>query len=132
MDSQEKVKTLKTVRESVKKDFKFLMNNPVVEAVLLYGSYAKGEQSTRSDIDVCIVAPSLKTPRQFSKLLSNIWSRINANKYYVRIFEELPLYIKIEIIKNYKVIIAKNLSELTYYFYHYRKIWQHQSIHRVR
>ena len=102
-----------------------------IEAVLLYGSYAENRQTARSDIDICIVASKLKAPKQFSGLLSQIWQKIDANKYDVRIFEELPLYIKIGIIKKHIVIFSRSIPELSYYFYHYRKLWQDQSVNWV-
>lgn len=88
--------------EKIREDFRFLEKEKEVYAILLYGSYAKGEQTKRSDIDICVVAPKLKTPKEFARLLGKIWRNIDANKYDVRIFEELPLYIKIEVIKNYE------------------------------
>lgn len=119
---------------NIKNDFDFLKNKiekGIIHSVLLYGSYSRDEQTARSDIDICIVAPQLKTPEQFSKLLGEIWQNINANKYDVRIFEELPLYIKIEIINTHKVIFSENIQELYYYFYHFRKIWNDQSVNWI-
>ena len=118
----------------IKEDFSFLkskIENKEVEAVLLYGSYAENKQTARSDIDICVVAPKLKAPKQFSSLLGQIWQKIDASKYDVRIFEELPLYIKMEVIKKHIVIFSRNIPELHYYFYHYRKLWQDQSVNWV-
>ena len=47
----------------IQEDFNFLKNkikNGELQAILLYGSYAENEQTARSDIDICIVAPKLK------------------------------------------------------------------------
>jgi len=95
------------------KDFDFLKDREEVKAVLLYGSYARNEQNIRSDIDICVVAPKLKTPKEFASLLGEIWRNIDANKYDVRIFEELPLYLKMEVIKNHKIIFSTNPYELS-------------------
>lgn len=119
---------------NIKKDFALLKNKiekEEIHSVLLYGSYAEGKQTMRSDIDICVVAPKLKTPKQFSKLLGQIWQNINADKYDARVFEELPLYIKMEVIKKHKVVFSKNIPELYYYFYHYRKLWNDQSVNWV-
>ena len=43
--------------EMAKKDLAFLQDN--VLGVLIYGSWATGESHEKSDIDICIVAPSL-------------------------------------------------------------------------
>ena len=114
--------------DEIKKDFEFLKGRKEVKAVLLYGSYARNEQNIRSDIDICVVAPTLKTPKDFAKLLREIWRNVDANKYDVRIFEELPLYLKIEVIRNHKIIFSEDPYELSYYFYHYRKLWKDQSV----
>ena len=118
----------------IKEDLSFLktkIESEEIEAVLLYGSYAENKQTARSDIDICVVAPKLKAPKQFSKLLSQIWQKMDANRYDVRVFEELPLYIKMEVIKKHIVIFSRNIPELYYYFYHYRKLWQDQSVNWV-
>jgi len=118
------------MEEQIRKDFEFLREREDVEAVLVYGSWVRGEATKRSDIDICVVAPKLRTPKEFSKLLLYIWSNVDSNKYDVRLFEELPLYIKIEVIKNHKVIFCKHgVPELSYYFYKYRKLWNDQSLH---
>ena len=118
----------------IKKDFGFLEDRIVkgeVDSVLLYGSYAKNQQTARSDIDICIVAPKLKTSSQFSELLGYIWQNTDANKYDIRIFEALPLYIKMDIIKKHIVIISINIQDLYYYFYKFRKIWNDQSVNWI-
>ena len=118
----------------IKKDFEFLKDKIAkgeVDSVLLYGSYAENQQTARSDIDICIVAPKLKTPSQFSELLGHIWQNIDASKYDVRIFEALPLYMKIGIIKKHVVIMSINIHDLYYYFYNFRKIWNDQSINWI-
>ena len=118
----------------IKKDFSFLkqeLKNDRILGVILYGSYAKNEQHARSDIDICIIAPKCKTPKEIAGLLGFIWQNINANIYDIRIFEELPLYIKISIINNHRIIYAKDKYSLYEYFYLYRKLWQDQSLHWI-
>ena len=62
-------------------------------AVLLYGSVVKGEETPRSDIDICLVAPTCKDK---AGLLREVHRNLDvfSKKYDVRIFEELPLYIQ--------------------------------------
>ena len=43
----------------------------------------------------------------------------------------MPLYLKIEVINNHKIIFAKNVPELFYYFYFLRKLWKDQAIVRM-
>lgn len=118
----------------LKKDFIFLkpkLEDRTILAVLVYGSHVKNEQNSRSDYDICIVAPKLKTPKEFAELLRHIWGNVNTNKYDVRIFEELPLYIKASIIKNNEIIYITDKPKLVYYFYITNKIWLDQSVHWI-
>ena len=98
----------------LKKGFEFIRDE--VEGVLLFGSAAKGEQTTRSDIDIALVRPKNK------RVLLKVFERLGG-KYDVRIFEDLPLYIKMAIIKNHQIIFG-NEVELSYYFYRFRKEWK--------
>jgi len=56
----------------------------------------------RSDIDVCLVKPE---PGTYEKVLEKL-----SGKYDIKVFEELPLYIQIEVIKNHKVIYGDELN----------------------
>ncbi len=113
-------------KEYIEKDFSFIFNKKEVLAVLLYGSVVKEEQTPRSDIDVCIVAPASENK---AELLKEVYRNIDvfSKKYDVRIFEELPLYIKIQIIQNHEVIYAKDIYEMHEYFYYFRKLWEDQA-----
>ena len=89
--------------------------------ILLYGSYVKGEETKRSDIDICLVMPS-------ERVLNEVFSKLGG-KYDIKVFEELPLYIRISIIKNHVKIYAKD--ELDLYFYSQMKIWKDME-HRIK
>lgn len=120
--------------KQLKKDFAFLkekLKERDILAVLLYGSYVKNMQHIKSDIDVCVVAPKYKTIKQQADLLGYLWRNVNANKYDVRLFEELPLKIKASIIKNHKVIFVGDKKELMEYFYFTNKIWKDQSVNWI-
>lgn len=61
------------VSGKVSEDFKFWFDNISVFGVLLYGSVVKGESNERSDIDVCVVAPSVSNKIGFLRgILSNV------------------------------------------------------------
>ncbi len=120
----------------MKKDLKLLFQNleklkSKVVGILLYGSYAKNESTIRSDIDVCVVAGT-HSKKKLKSLYRDILQISGINeKYDIRIFELIPLYLKHEIITQGRVIWAKNLPELYYYFYFYRKLWQDQAVNRI-
>ena len=113
--------------EPVRKDLFFLSLRDDILAILLYGSIAKGEDTQRSDIDICIVSPSCKDKKG---LLNEIYRKLDvfSKKYDVRFFEELPLYIQINIIENNIIIYSKNVYELYEYFYCFRKLWDDQAM----
>jgi len=98
----------------LKNDFEFIKEE--VKGVLLFGSAAKGEQSKRSDIDIALVRPKNK------RVLLRVFERVG-EKYDVKIFEDLPLYIKMDIIKNHQIIFGDEV-ELSYYFYRFREEWK--------
>ena len=104
----------------LKSDFEFIKDE--VDGVLLFGSAAKGELTTRSDIDIALVRPSTR------RVLFSVFERVGG-KYDTKIFEDLPLHIKMDIIKNHQIIFGDEV-ELSYYFYRYRKEWKDME-HRV-
>ena len=91
--------------------------------ILVYGSAAKGEENKRSDIDICIVAPDEDSYKIFKETL-----HLN---YDIKIFELMPLYLKIKVIENHKVLYTKDICELYEYFYFFRKLWEDQK-HRQK
>jgi len=94
-------------------DFEFIKDE--VNGVLLFGSAAKGGLSKRSDIDIALVRPRTK------RVLLKVFARVGG-KYDVKIFEELPLPVKMDIIQHHQVIFGDEV-ELSYYFYQFRKEW---------
>jgi len=79
----------------------------------------------RSDIDIAII-----TQKKDKITNVSIWDSILGHippNYDVKIFELLPLYIQIDIIKNYLVLFGDSL-EISEYFYHYRKVWKDMAI----
>jgi len=115
-----------SVVKRVEKDFEFLKGK--VLALLIFGSFARGEATARSDIDICVVAPRQKPV----EVLKTIWRKVDVygKKYDVWVFEELPLYLKIEIIENHEIVFG-DASELGEYFYFWRKLWEDQK-HRQK
>lgn len=96
-------------------------------AILLFGSKAKDLSLTR-DIDICIVAPDTKNK---ATLLLEIFSKIHKQDYDIWLFEELPLYMKVEIIKNHKILWCRDNYKLYDYFAKIMRIWSDQEI-RIR
>lgn len=90
--------------------------------VVVYGSYLSNYFiPQRSDIDIAIIS-------QIQDKKENIAIRKKylgefSEKYDIKIFELLPLFIKMEIINNYSVLYGNPL-DISEYFYHFRSIWK--------
>ena len=110
---------LEKLIQNLKEDFREFA--PECLGILLYGSYAKGESTKRSDVDVCIVRPSKET---FDRILGKL-----GGKYDIRVFEELPLYVRIDIVKNHIRIYATD--EIDFYFYKQIRMWKDME-HRIK
>ncbi len=110
----------------VRKDLESLFDE--VFAVMLYGSWASGEEHVGSDIDICLVAPDSKDKIALQR---KAFALIRDEKYDVRIFELLPLFLKAEVMEKGVVVYSRDVYELYEYFYFYRKLWDEQK-HRQR
>ncbi|NOZ82061.1 MAG: nucleotidyltransferase domain-containing protein [Candidatus Micrarchaeota archaeon] len=117
---------LNDVISVIKKDFSFLEGR--VMGVLIFGSVAEGGADTRSDVDVCIVAPKENREKLIREILRKV--DVHGKNYDVHIFEALPLYMKIEVVEKHIVVIGDEL-EINEYFRFYRKLWNDQK-HRQR
>ena len=106
---------MKTVWRSMdlKRDFEMFKDDAL--GILIFGSSARMEDVERSDIDICIVRPVN------DGLLTEI-NRMLGGKYDIKVFEDLPLYIRIEIIRDHKIIYGDEV-ELSAYFYQFRRLW---------
>ena len=113
-------------KQKILKDFEFAFKKNIL-AILLFGSHVKGEETIQSDIDICIVAPKCDREELWHEILRSV----DTAKYDVEIFEELPLYLKVEVMENHRILYAKDELDLYEYFYFVRKLWKDQE-HRQR
>lgn len=103
--------------EEIRKDLKTLNEFWVV----IYGSWAKGETTSRSDIDVAVITRTEDTGANIKirrKLLGK-----TPPLYDVKVFELFPLHIKASVMAKYTVVFGDPL-EISEYFYYYRKLWK--------
>ena len=98
----------------LKKEFEFIKDD--AQGILLYGSCATDTANERSDIDICLIKP------QTAGILNRIFQKVGG-RYDIKIFEDLPLYVKMDVIENYRVIYG-NEPSISYYLYHFRKNWE--------
>jgi len=80
-----------------------------VIAVLVFGSYARGEQ--HRDIDVCLILDKKYDNLAMSKKRLHYLSDLS-NKVDLHIFQQLPIYIKTRIIGEGKILLLKKEDRL--------------------
>ena len=108
----------------IKKDLKKLDEFWVV----VYGSFLSDYYIPhKSDIDIAIITQKREKESNIS-IWKNTWGAFSVS-FDIKIFELLPLSIKMEVIENYQVIFG-NLLEISEYFYQYRAIWK-DMVHRI-
>lgn len=89
--------------------------------VVIYGSYANDNFTTRSDIDIAIVTRK-SNPVENKKIWQRVLGKV-PNRFDLKVFELLPLEIKASIIQNHIVVFGNSL-DISEYFYYFRKLWE--------
>lgn len=108
----------------IKKDLEFCKNYWTV----IYGSFLSDHFiKSRSDIDIAVISQKQKKQKNLKFWYDLIGK--SPKLYDIRIFELFSLYMKIQVITNYKVLFGDPL-EISEYFYQYYKIWKDME-HRV-
>jgi predicted nucleotidyltransferase len=77
--------------------------------VALYGSYAKKSQNKMSDIDLAVYYKGNEKERFRFRI--NLAGELG-DKYDVRIFQDLPLYMRNEVIKSGKILYKRDMQKL--------------------
>lgn len=83
-----------------------------VLAVILFGSRARGEELPGSDIDLCLVlAPARGT--KIDQMTARVaYLPHGSGRLDLRIFQQLPLYIRRRVLKEGTVLLCKDLDAL--------------------
>ncbi len=80
-----------------------------VEFIYLYGSAAYGKSHEGSDIDICICYSGAE--KEAYKFLLSAMSSINNNILDIKLFRQLPLYIRIDVFKG-RLLFSKDISRV--------------------
>ncbi len=90
--------------------------------LVIYGSYLNDSFIPyRSDIDIAVIT-QISTKQANLNLWRELLGKI-PSLYDVKIFELLPLFIQIRIIKSRRIIFGDSLK-ISEYFYRFRKLWK--------
>jgi predicted nucleotidyltransferase len=111
---------LEEIKRKVIEDLNPILNN--LAGILIYGSLARGEENERSDVDICLVAPGADGIRLSRKALT----LERDERLDIRVFELMPLYMKMAVIEEGLVVYSKDIPGLYEYFYSFRRIWEDQ------
>lgn len=114
----------KEIIENIKRDFGFLIENPSFLGLMLYGSQIDDLQTNRSDIDLCIILNKVDSKEIFNNLCTKV--DLFGKKYDIHFFEELPWYIRGDILEKGIVVLSSDIPLLFEFLYPYRKIWNDQ------
>ncbi|TRZ54960.1 nucleotidyltransferase domain-containing protein [archaeon] len=77
-------------------------------AVIVFGSFARKEKY--SDIDICLVLKRKMEPLKMSKIKLGYMKDFPS--FDIQIFQQLPLYIRIRILKEGKILFCSNMDML--------------------
>nr|MDO8085836.1 nucleotidyltransferase domain-containing protein [Candidatus Sigynarchaeum springense]MDO8117132.1 nucleotidyltransferase domain-containing protein [Candidatus Sigynarchaeota archaeon] len=110
------------LRERLRRIFSFTLDNPAILGVLLYGSYATGGNTCRSDVDICIVTSDISDYDAWSYVIQNLGGEAE-DKFDVRVFNELPIQIQGQILDKGIVIVSPDVPALYERLFPARKQW---------
>jgi len=74
-----------------------------VRFIILYGSAAENRMTKESDIDLCIYYEGERTDA--ARFRHAVLSRLSGNDYDIQIFQHLPLYVRVEVLKGTPVFV---------------------------
>jgi predicted nucleotidyltransferase len=75
-------------------------------AVILFGSSARGENSSTSDLDLCLVLmPNSYSGLELSKIKLRYASQFPA---HMSIFQQIPLYMKKRVLQEGKILLCRD------------------------
>ncbi|MGQ4873316.1 MAG: type VII toxin-antitoxin system MntA family adenylyltransferase antitoxin [Promethearchaeia archaeon] len=97
---------MKTMKEILEDLIKKIKEHPKVIAIILFGSYAKGQNKPISDIDIAVILknPNFDDEAEIGSLYSD--------KIDLVLFHRLPLHIQYEVFKWGKELFVRDENSL--------------------
>ena len=103
--------------DEIRKDLDFLSGGEAV----IFGSYATDEMRPGSDIDVAVITREESEEKNI-EIQRDLIGKARP-RYDIKVFETMPLQLKASIMDEYIILFGEE-PEISYYFYHFRKIWE--------
>ena len=98
------------VTKSIKKLVNNIKQDKGVIAILIFGSYEKKKEYAR-DIDLCIMLDKKYSDYAMTKKMLK-YLRHAPDKFDIQIFQFLPLYIRINILREGRILHSKNTKKV--------------------
>jgi predicted nucleotidyltransferase len=83
-----------------------------VLAVIIFGSAARDEQAPFSDVDICLVMMPPPKPSGLAGLSYKRLEYMKDNSFDVRIFQQLPLYIRVRVLREGRILFVRDENQL--------------------
>jgi len=83
-----------------------------VLGVIIFGSAARQEQTPLSDVDLCLVMTPQPKPFGSTTLSHKRLEYMKDNSLDVRIFQQLPLYIRVRVLREGRVLFVRDENQL--------------------
>jgi predicted nucleotidyltransferase len=96
---------------------------PYVRGILVYGSFIKGYADSNSDIDICVIQKEGIELKDCFALYERFLFVSADERYDIVVFNEIPWYLRGEILENHEVIYAADEDDLDFWLYKQLKIW---------
>ncbi len=93
------------IKKIIEKSKEIILKNSEekVEAILLFGSHAKGEANWRSDIDLCVLFKNRKDTKEATRFRKKMAGLLNS-KIDVQVFSTLPMKVKRDLMRKHRIV----------------------------
>ena len=81
-------------------------------AVILFGSLARGEQTSTSDVDLCLVLHPSHAIKSEQLSVREDYLPFLSRRLDIRVFQQLPLYIRKRVLKEGRVVFCRDEDAL--------------------
>jgi uncharacterized protein len=86
--------------------------DPDVLAVILFGSHARGDAESGSDVDVCLVLDQDARPPSGLPASRTRLEYLASGDLDVTIFQQLPLYVRTRVLREGRVVFVRDEDRL--------------------
>ena len=108
----------------------YFLDKSYIIAVMLYGSYAFGNEKTESDVDIAVLKNNESlTPEEKTKMMIDLMKLLDKNIDLVS-FGDAPCVLQMQILKNGKLIICRD--EKAYFQFQVRVIQEYLDLKKIR